>query len=340
MNKNTKILVTGGAGYIGSHCILKLLELGYNNIISIDNFCNSTKDSLKKIQEYTKKEIHNENLDLKDSKAVKEFFSIHTDITTIIHFAALKDPFESINNAQAYYENNVGGLINLIKYSAFTAVDKIIFSSTCAVYGEPISIPVSEIHPINPLNPYANSKWICENILRDTAIERNLKVISLRYFNPIGSNSKSGLKEYYNDKSGNIIPQLIKVIKGEMSEFPVYGDDLPTKDGSGVRDFIHVDDLVEAHISAMEFLNSKSGSGIYDVINVGKGQGISVFELLSEFNKQLGTRIKFIIKSKRSSEIAEIYTDSSKANEILNWNAKINLSKMVRDTLVANELIS
>ncbi|WKV13433.1 UDP-glucose 4-epimerase GalE [Marivirga harenae] len=339
MNNNTKILVTGGAGYIGSHCILKLLELGYNNIITIDNFSNSTKDSLQKIEEYTKKEIHNENLDLKDSKGVKEFFSSHTDITTIIHFAALKDPFESINNAQAYYENNVGGLINLLKYSSSIQLSNFIFSSTCALYGEPNKIPVDENHPINPQNPYANSKWICENILKDVAKERNFKAVSLRYFNPIGSNSKAGLKEYYSNRSKNIVPQIIRVIKGEVNALPVYGNDLPTKDGSGVRDFIHVEDLVEAHLRAMEFLNQEHSSLNYDVYNVGRGMGISVLKLINEFESQLDIQIPMNIVRKRKNEVAEIYADSSKINAKLNWRANKNLAQMVEDTLMANDII-
>lgn len=339
MNKDTKILVTGGAGYIGSHCILKLLELGYNNIISIDNFSNSTVASLQKIEDYTGQKIVNENIDLKHAESVQQFFEQQTDIETIIHFAALKDPFESINNAQAYYENNVGGLINLLQYSASIQLSNFIFSSTCALYGEPKKIPVNESHPINPQNPYANSKWMCENILKDVAKERNFKAVSLRYFNPIGSNSKAGLKEYYSNRSKNIVPQIIRVIKGEVNALPVYGNDLPTKDGSGVRDFIHVEDLVEAHLRAMEFLNQEQSSLNYDVYNVGRGMGISVLKLINEFKSQLGKEIPMSILGKRKNEVAEIYADSSKINASLNWRANKDLSQMVGDTLKVNKIL-
>lgn len=340
MNKNTKILVTGGAGYIGSHAILKLLELGYHNIISIDNFANSTVTSLQKIEEYTGQKIVNENVDLKDAKSVQRFFEEQKGIETIIHFAALKDPFESINNAQVYYENNVGGLINLLKYSESIPLRNFIFSSTCALYGEPKKIPVDENHSINPQNPYANSKWICENILKDVAKERNFKAVSLRYFNPIGSNSKAGLKEYYSNKTKNTVPQIIRVIKGEVNALPIYGNDLPTKDGSGVRDFIHVEDLVEAHLKAMEFLNQEQSSLHYDVYNVGRGMGISVLKLINEFKSQLGKEIAIRNLGKRKNEVAEIYADSSKINAKLNWVANRNLSQMVGDTLKVNKILN
>ncbi|MGM0582491.1 MAG: UDP-glucose 4-epimerase GalE [Bacteroidota bacterium] len=339
MDKSLKILVTGGAGYIGSHCILRLIELGYKNIVSIDNFSNSTSQSLNKIKDYTGSEISNESFDLRDSLSINTFFKKHSDVDTIIHFAALKNPFVSINNAQNYYENNVSSLINLLKFSSETNLSKFIFSSTCAIYGEPNNIPVKENHSINPQNPYASSKWMGENILKDIAKNRNVKAVSLRYFNPIGSNSSVGLKEFYTENSKNIVPQILKVLKNEQKVLNIFGNKLPTKDGSGVRDFIHVEDLAEAHIKAMEFLAYSSSSFNYDVYNLGTGNGISVFELINEFQKVMNRNIPINIEESRISEVAEIYADSSKLNKIMNWYAKKDLNRMVLDTLRSNELI-
>lgn len=337
--KDSKILVTGGAGYLGSHCILKLLQSGYKNIISVDNFSNSTPQALQKIESHTGFKIENIKIDLKNVNDVKSLFDENPDIKTIIHFAAVKDPFESLNQSHLYYENNVVGLINLLKFSALSDVSNFIFSSTCAIYGTAKTIPVKENHTINPQNPYASSKWMCENILKDFAKNKNIKIISLRYFNPIGSNSTVGLKEYYTEKSNNIIPHILRVLKNEQKYLNIYGNILPTKDGSGVRDYIHVEDLVMAHIVAMEFLEKEKGSSYYDYFNLGSGNGVSVFELINEFNKLLNTKIPMKILEKRPNEVAEIYSDSTKVNDILKWKAEKTLHQMVYDTLKANNLI-
>jgi UDP-glucose 4-epimerase len=227
----------------------------------------------------------------------------------------------------------------LLKYSHSSLLKKFIFSSTCAIYGEPTSIPVNEQHPVNPQNPYASSKWMCENILRDSAKNRKFKAISLRYFNPIGVNVASGLREFYTEKSKNIIPQILRVMKNEQPTLSMYGDTLPTRDGSGVRDYIHVEDLVTAHIRAMEFLDQNSSSPTYDMFNLGTGIGISVLELVQEFKTLLDKDIPLNILEKRPNEVSEIYADASKINKEMHWTAQKDLHQMVHDVLLANELI-
>jgi len=339
VNKNTKILVTGGAGYIGSHCIVKLIGLGYKNIISVDNFCNSSYDVFNKIQDGTGVLINNFNIDLTKAELVKDIFKKHSDIEIIIHFAALKDPFESFEKKDIYLYNNVESLKSLIEHSSQIPLRNFIFSSTCAIYGSPKYIPVDELHDINPQNPYALSKWKCEMILEEFSKNSESSIISLRYFNPIGANLNVDLKESLDDKARNIVPQILRVIKGLQKTLTIYGNNLPTRDGSGIRDFIHIEDLVSAHVEAMECSLNKIGLNNFEVFNIGTGQGVSVKELITEFQNQIGTTIAIDINEARENEVSEIYSNSKKINDNLHWFSKKGLKQMVHDCLKANEVI-
>jgi UDP-glucose 4-epimerase len=332
--------VTGGAGYIGSHCILKLIELGYRNIVSIDNYSNSTELNLQQIENYTREKVRNEAIDLKDSRQLATFFEKHHDVTTLFHFAALKNPFESKTNPKAYYENNVGGLLNLLSSSNDSSLRNIIFSSTCAIYGSPSYIPVDEGHPINPLNPYAKSKWIGEEILKDVSSERNFKVASLRYFNPVGASHFAGLSEIIVEDSTNLFPQIVNVIKRTQKELKLFGTDLPTEDGSGVRDFIHVEDLISAHIATLDYLDSIETSNTFDIFNIGTGTGYSVLNVINAFEKISKKSINVFPMQKRDNEVSEIYSKADKILMHMSWKAKKTLSEMVEDTLKSYQILS
>jgi len=327
----TTILVTGGTGYIGSHTIVELLNQNFD-VIVIDNLSNSNPKSIEGIKKITNKNITFYKVDLQNFNDIVNVFSNHKNIIGVIHFAALKAVGESYENPLLYFQNNIFGMINLLKAISLQKQNiNFIFSSSCTVYGSPDYLPVDEKHPIKEaLNPYGRTKQIGEGIIKDTLLDhKNISAISLRYFNPIGAHD-SGLIGEAPIKPYNLIPVLCEPATGKRNEMLVFGNDYPTTDGTGVRDYIHVVDLAKAHVAALKKLLNKKDKQYYDIFNLGVGKGFSVLEMIKTFEKVSKKKINYRIVERRKGDIAEIYADPTKANKILNWKAERSLEDMLK----------
>ena len=316
-----QILVTGGLGYIGSHTVLKLIESGYFVII-LDNLSNSKVeiyDTLKSISNSTNIKLYIG--DVNDGIILEKIFN-ENDIFSVIHFAALKSVSESITKPLEYYHNNINGTINLLKHMEKYYVKNIIFSSSCTVYGEPDIYPVTEKTQLKtPKTPYGKTKLICETILEDS---NNINAISLRYFNPIGNHKSGILYENPNGIPENLLPYIIGVITKKYNHLKVFGDDYDTPDGTAIRDYIDVNDLAEAHVKSLLYVENKR----YDVFNVGTGNGYSVMEIINEF-KNKGFEIPYKIYPRRDGDIEKIWGDIEKSKNILKWEPKNKLSDSI-----------
>ena len=324
-----KILVTGGAGYIGSHTVVELLDANYDVVI-IDNFSNSSKESLDAIRKITNKDFKFYNIDLLNKDDVKKVFDENPDIEAVIHFAAFKAVGESVNKPIKYYENNIGGTINLVDEMQKHFIKKIVFSSSATVYGSPKSVPIKEDFPKSATNPYGYTKIMNEQILSDLFVADNeWSVILLRYFNPIGAHESGLIGEKPNGIPNNLMPYINKVACGELDHLNVFGDDYPTRDGTGVRDYIHVVDLAKGHLKAIERACKTTGVETY---NLGTGVGYSVLEIVNNFEKVNNINIKYEIAPRRAGDIAECYADPTKASELLGWTAQKNLLDMCKDS--------
>lgn len=321
----SSILITGGFGYIGSHTAALLSERNKDFVI-YDNFCNSKKSVVKRLEMITNKKVNYEIGDIRDIKKLVRVINQYK-VESVIHFAALKSVENSIKNPIEYYENNVGGSITLLHAMEITGVKKLLFSSTAAIYGEPEYSPIDENHPLRTLNPYGNTKLIIENILNDIFNNYNgWSILSLRYFNPIGSHPSFLIgDDPLIKKSTNLMPAIIRVVKGIEKFVEIFGNDYNTHDGSGIRDYIHIMDLASAHIKALEFLSKKD---IFEVFNIGTGDGVSVFQLLKIFEDVTGRKVPIIISSRREGDSSCCYADPSKAKKILNWQANLDLKEM------------
>ena len=319
------ILITGGFGYIGSHTAALLAEINKDFVI-YDNFCNSKKSVIKRLEMIINKKVNYEIGDIRDIKKLVKLINKYK-VESVIHFAALKSVENSISNPIKYYENNVGGSISLLCAMEMTGVKKLLFSSTAAIYGEPEYSPIDENHPLRTLNPYGNTKLIIENILKD--IFNNYKdwsILSLRYFNPIGSHPSFLIgDDPLIKKSANLMPAIIRVVKGIENSVEIFGNDYNTHDGSGIRDYIHIMDLASAHIKALEFLSKKE---IFEVFNIGTGNGVSVFELLKIFEDVSGRKVPIIISPRREGDSSCCFADPTKAKKILNWQSRLDLKEM------------
>ncbi|TXL13966.1 UDP-glucose 4-epimerase GalE [Methylococcaceae bacterium HT4] len=330
-----KILVTGGAGYIGSHACIELLEAGYD-VIVIDNLSNSKPESLARVEKITGKSLCFVQADIRDKQALNDIFNQH-EIYAVLHFAGLKAVGESCAQPIRYYQNNVYGTLVLTEMMQQFGIKKIIFSSSATVYGEPDSVKYTEDLPVfGATNPYGKSKAMVEDILKDLPIADDLSnysnpwnIILLRYFNPIGAHKSGLIGEDPNGIPNNLVPYVSQVAVGKLDQLSVFGDDYPTIDGTGVRDYIHVVDLVKGHIQALQALNNSSGCRAY---NLGAGKGYSVLEIVSAFERITGKTIKYKIVERRAGDIAENYADSSLALRELNWQTEKNLDDMVTDT--------
>ncbi len=324
-----KILVTGGTGYIGAHTVVELQNSGYEVVI-VDNLSNSNIAVLEQIKTITGKKPEFTKLDLRDKTAVNHFFEENKDITSVIHFAASKSVSESVKNPLLYYDNNVSSLVNLLSALAGRLVN-FVFSSSCTVYGEPDVLPVTEQAPIKKAeSPYGNTKQIGEQILKDTAIAGdNLKVIALRYFNPVGAHQSALIGELPNGVPQNLVPYITQTAFGKREALTVFGNNFDTPDGSCIRDFIHVVDLARAHVAAVERMEANRMDDVYEVFNVGTGNGHSVMELIRMFECVSDTKLNFRIGPPREGDIVKIWGDVTKASDQLNWKAAHDLESMM-----------
>lgn len=321
------ILITGGAGYIGSHTCIVFLEAGAD-IVVVDNYCNSSEESLNRVQDICKKEFPIYNADINDKNALREIFKAH-DIDAVIHFAGLKAVGESNAIPLKYYQNNVTGTISLCQVMQEFNCHKLVFSSSATVYGEPEFVPLVETCRTSATNPYGRSKLIVEEILQDLQkSEADLWGITLlRYFNPIGAHTSGRIGEDPNDIPNNLLPFVSQVASGKLEKVNVFGDDYDTKDGTGVRDYIHVMDLARGHLAAYQHLKAaKPGVNIY---NLGTGNGYSVLEIIEKFREISGKDIPYSIADRRPGDIATCFADASKAKKELGWECEYDLDAMI-----------
>jgi UDP-glucose 4-epimerase len=321
------ILVTGGAGYIGSHTCVELLEAGYE-VIVVDNLSNSNVESLKRVREITGKNLDFYEIDLREKSALVEVFKKHS-FDAVIHFAGLKAVGESGKIPLLYYDNNISGTISLCKVMEEFEVRNIVFSSSATVYGDPDQVPINEDFPVLPVNTYGRTKLMIEEILGDIyQSNKKCNIAILRYFNPVGAHSSGEIGEDPNGIPNNLFPYICQTGVGKLPELSVFGNDYPTPDGTGVRDYIHVTDLAQGHIKALEKLSDNPGIEIY---NLGTGRGYSVFEMISAFEKASGKKIKYEIVGRRDGDIAICYADPSKAKNELGWTANRDIDEMSKD---------
>lgn len=326
-----KVLVTGGTGYIGSHTVVELQNSGYEPVI-VDNLCNSSASIIDNIAKITGKKPAFEKVDCCDYESMDKVFAKYGDIEAIIHFAAYKAVGESCAKPLEYYENNLMSLINLLKLMPKYGVKGIVFSSSCTVYGQPDIVPVNEQSPIKPANcPYGNTKQISEEIIRDTITSGSpIKSILLRYFNPIGAHPTSLIGELPNGVPLNLVPYITQTAIGIREKLSVFGDDYNTPDGSCIRDYIDVVDLAKAHVLAISRMLDKDSDKV-EVFNLGTGNGVSVLELVKEFEKSTGVTLNYQIVDRRPGDVEQVYADCKKANEILGWKATTPLDETLNN---------
>lgn len=323
------ILVTGGSGYIGSHTVLQLLEADYN-VVVLDNFSNSSAESLDRVSALTGKSLNVVEGDIRDAECVDALFKQY-DIDSVIHFAGLKAVGESVEKPALYYENNVYGTLNLCQVMAQNNVKNIVFSSSATVYGDPIELPLHESLPTGtPTNPYGMSKLMVELMLKDFfKADNEWNIVILRYFNPVGAHPSGQIGEDPNGIPNNLMPFITQVATGKRECLSVFGDDYDTVDGTGVRDYIHVEDLADGHLKALHKIDQKAGLFI---CNLGTGQGYSVLEMVSAFEKASGKTVHYKISPRRPGDVASCYADPTLAATELGWNAQRDLKKMCEDS--------
>lgn len=323
------VLVTGGAGYIGSHTVVELLDAGYE-VIVVDNFSNSSPEALQAIKDITHKDFKFYEVDLLDKEKLDKVFEENKDITSVIHFAGLKAVGESVAKPIEYYHNNITGTLMLVDVMRKHNVKKIVFSSSATVYGDPATVPIKENFPKSATNPYGQTKLMIEQILEDIYVSDNeWSVVLLRYFNPIGAHESGLIGEKPNGIPNNLMPYINQVAVGKLDHLNVFGNDYNTPDGTGVRDYIHVVDLSKGHLKAIERADKMKGVEAY---NLGTGKGYSVLDIVNNFEKATGVKVKYEITARRPGDIAECYADPSKAADVLGWKAEKNLEDMCKDS--------
>ncbi|MDF7665576.1 UDP-glucose 4-epimerase GalE [Bifidobacterium sp. ESL0745] len=325
----TTVLVTGGAGYIGTHTDVELLNKGYD-VISVDNYVNSVPEALDRVKTITGKEVKRYDGDVRDEELMNRIFE-ENDVDWVIHFAGLKAVGESVAKPIEYYDNNLTGTMVLLKTMRDHNVKKIIFSSSATVYGKAEHLPLTEESPVGgTTNPYGTSKLFQEQILRDVYVaDDTWTIVLLRYFNPVGAHASGLLGEDPKGIPANLTPYIAKVALGELKEVQVYGDDYPTPDGTGVRDYIHVVDLAKGHVAVIDKITKP---GVY-TYNLGTGHGYSVLEVIKAYEKAAGHKIPYVIKPRRPGDIAACYADSSKAERELGWKAELGIDEMAASSL-------
>ncbi|MBZ4671305.1 MAG: galE [Oscillospiraceae bacterium] len=321
------VLVTGGAGFIGSHTCVELLDAGYE-IIVMDNFANSKPESLNRIKKITSKDFKFYQTDMLDFDGMAKIFS-ENKIDAVIHFAGLKAVGESVSKPLEYYHNNIAGTLELLRAMRQYGCKKIVFSSSATVYGMNNPVPYKEDYPTSATNPYGYTKVMIEQILKDIChADKEWSAVLLRYFNPIGAHSSGLIGEDPNGIPNNLFPYIAQVATGKLPKLNVYGNDYPTPDGTGVRDYIHVVDLAKGHLCALDYAMKHSGA---EAVNLGTGKGSSVLEVVAAFEKACGKAIPKEFAPRRAGDIATCYADTSKAKELFGWSAKYNLDQMCAD---------
>ena len=324
------VLVTGGAGYIGSHTCVELLEAG-KEVVVYDNLSNASQESLKRVEELTGEKVVFVQGDIRDREKLDEVFSSY-DIKSVIHFAGLKAVGESVEKPLAYYDNNICGTLRLLEAMQQAGCKKIVFSSSATVYGDPATTPIKEDFPTSATNPYGKTKLFIEEILQDLYVSDNsFKIAILRYFNPVGAHKSGRIGEDPNGIPNNLMPFVSQVAVGKREFLSVFGGDYPTKDGTGVRDYIHVVDLSLAHLKALEYLDSQNVDMKPLVVNVGTGQGYSVLDMVQAFEQASGKKVAYKIVERRAGDIATCFADPSYAKEVLGWEATKGIEEMCED---------
>lgn len=322
------ILITGGAGYIGSHTCVELLAAGYNLVV-IDNFSNSKPDVLRRVEQISGRTLTFEEVDIRDRGDLRDVFRHHA-IDAVIHFAGLKAVGESVSQPLRYYDNNISGSVALFEVMAESGVKTLVFSSSATVYGDPHSVPIREDFPLSATNPYGRSKLMLEEILRDLSrSDETWHIALLRYFNPVGAHESGIIGEDPNGIPNNLMPFITQVAVGKLPELSVFGNDYPTPDGTGVRDYIHVVDLARGHLAALKAIEGKSG---VTTVNLGTGQGYSVLDVVSAFEKASGRPVPYRIVDRRPGDVAQCFADPALAHELLGWKAEKDLDAMCRDS--------
>ncbi len=326
-----KVLVTGGTGYIGSHTVVELQNEGFEVFI-IDNLANSDIKVLDGIRLITGKKPVFEQIDLCDFDRLQGFFPLNPDIEAIIHFAAYKAVGESVEKPVLYYHNNLVSLLNLMKCMQDFNIPSMVFSSSCTVYGQPDTLPVPEYSPVQEaVSPYGNTKQIGEEIIRDTLHScKELKAISLRYFNPIGAHPSSHIGELPIGIPENLVPYITQTAAGIRDELRVFGDDYDTPDGSCIRDYLHVIDLAQAHVVALKRLLEGKNKDNYEIFNLGTGKGVSVFEIIDSFERVSGEKLKYRVVDRRPGDIEKIWADPSLANKEMGWSTRYSLDDAMK----------
>lgn len=322
-----RILVTGGAGYIGSHTCVSLLDGGYH-VVVVDNLSNSSEESLRRVREITGKDLVFAKVDLLDRAALDAVLAGHP-CDAVIHFAGLKAVGESCEIPLRYYHNNLTGTLNLLEAMKACGLKNLVFSSSATVYGDPERVPITEDFPLGATNPYGRTKLMIEEMLRDlAAAEDGWKIIPLRYFNPVGAHPSGKIGEDPAGIPNNLVPYVLQVAVGRRDKLPVYGDDYPTKDGTGVRDYIHVVDLAEGHLAALRALSDIDGC---EVFNLGTGNGYTVYEMIRAVEEASGKKVAYEVVDRRPGDIAVCYADPSSAERRLEWKATRGVAEMCRD---------
>ena len=324
----SRVLVTGGTGYIGSHAVVELLSAGADVVI-VDNLCNSKVSVLDRIARIAGRRPEFEQIDVRDRSALRRLFASRR-FDAVVHFAGLKAVGESVEKPLAYYDNNVAGSVALFECMAEAGVKTLVFSSSATVYGEPASVPIREDFPLSASNPYGRTKLAIEEILRDVAAaDPAWRIALLRYFNPVGAHASGLIGEDPNGIPNNLMPYIAQVAIGLRQELQVFGNDYPTPDGTGVRDYLHVVDLARGHLAALEALGRRAG---VLAVNLGTGRGYSVLEVVRAFAAASGRSVPYRIVARRSGDIAQCYAEPSLAREVLGWQATRSLDDMCADT--------
>lgn len=324
------IIITGGAGYIGSHTILELLRHTDYQVVSIDNYLNASPETFDRIEAITGTRVTNLEVDICNLPALEKAVKSIENPVGVIHFAALKSVPESVEKPLWYFENNMGALFNMLRCCETFSIKNFIFSSSCSVYGNVARLPVNEDTPLaNPESPYAATKKMGEEVIRFTAEKTGLKTTLLRYFNPVGADMTGRLGENPTNRPNNLVPVITQTAVGKIPKMTVFGGDYDTRDGSCIRDYIHVTDIADAHIRALQHLLDGRQSSPWDVYNLGSGNGVTVLEAIEAFEKESGVRLNYEVGPRRDGDVVAIYSDSSKAANVLGWTPKYGIKEMM-----------